>query len=704
MNMLYKNIKRLAAVVIASAGTLVACVQMEDQDAAVGYLAVPSLDVDVVVENLMQTKALDFEIEAPEISEIRFVVKDKDGKIKYDADGLWTEPLVLPVGAYTIDAYHGKNGFDAPYFEGSASGTISALDRQSPTISVALENSLVNVTLDTEFAKHFIGEKVTMASGTIEKEFGEWFYVPSGSDLSISLIGKNSAENEKPDAEATTKFDYKLTSPARKTAYSIVCKASSTNWPSIAWTSTQLEDGAFEGGLYFKAAVPSNVSEENASMMKYQIKGGEYADWTDVSVENVGDYKYISGLENDTDYLLRARIGNVFTEEALPFSPVSFQSCLSVGSVTAAHNNGDNADIELSSTTMTANNLKVTLPSIVAGMATVKASGSFSSTVNNATGSFSNVELTAADRNASFTNASDWPYLPQGTYSSTVTAICTLNGATYTATSTETPTVPAPVFKVTVSAYTSYNKYLQHDLDFANNPANKHIVFERKASLSISNNILANTNYSGLCSSSITFNSTNIGSFNTNSKDFGNDTNCTSWQNYPFKASMTFDGVTKEKSVDCHITGLPYTATPPSNDSQKTGGHPWTEDSAVGGGYTYDWGSGYVWFADVSASGNNCLKIGSPEFNVPNNSINVNISVSARGRHVWPVTYNVDTRVYVSSNVYFDFTADYNGGDFKEYSNSTLSLNSSFKKIQIENREHTALNRLHVNSVSITYR
>ena len=311
----------------------------------------------------------------------------------------------VPVGAYTIDATHGENGFDAPYFKGSFSGTISALERHTPTLSVSLENSLVNVTLDTEFAKHFIGEKVTMASGTIEKEFDEWFYVPSGSALTLTLVGKHSAEAES-GSESKTELKYKLSKPAAKTAYSVVCKASSTNWPSIEWTSTPLEDGAFEGGLYFKAAVPSNVSGENASMMKYQIKGGKYEDWTDVTVENVGDYKYISGLENDTEYLLRARIGNIFTETELPFTPVTFQSCFSMGSVTAAHNNAGNADVELSSTSMTANNMQVNLPSIVAELATVTAAGSFSSTNNNAKGSFSDVELSSTTKNVPFTNAS----------------------------------------------------------------------------------------------------------------------------------------------------------------------------------------------------------------------------------------------------------------------------------------------------------
>ena len=566
-----KNIKRFAASVMVSAGAFVSCVQMEDQNVAVGYLSAPSLEVDVVVDDLMQTKALDFEIEAPQISEIHYVVKDKDGNTKYDAVGLWSEPLVLPVGAYTIEATHGENDFGAPYFKGSFSGTISALDRETPTLSVSLENSLVNVTLDTEFAKHFIGEKVTMASGTIEKKFDEWFYVPSGSDLTLTLVGKNSAENEKPDAEATTKFDYNLTSPARKTAYSIVCKASSTNWPSIAWTSTPLSDGAFEGGLYFKAAVPSNVSEENASMMKYQIKGGEYADWIDVTVENVGDYKYISGLENDTDYLLRARIGNIFTETELPFTPVTFQSCFSMGSVTAAHNNADNEDVELSSTTMTANDMQVNLPSIVAELATVTASGSFASTDtgNKAAGSFPDVAITLTDKDVPFTNASGWPYLPKGTYSATVEATCTLNGKTYTATATATPEVPAPVFKVVLNAYTSYDKATANngntkDITAANN-CNPTTLYGISGGAKISVTLLENQNY-GTKSFSITLNDGSTDKslyafedtkFGTNTVTLDNQTGL-SWQAYTLTASMKFDGVTLSTVNTHHITGLPY--------------------------------------------------------------------------------------------------------------------------------------------------
>ena len=685
-----KNIKSFAAAVMVSAGAFVSCVQMEDQNVAVGYLSAPSLEVDVVVDDLMQTKALDFAIEAPGISEIHYVVKDKDGNTKYDAVGLWAEPLVLPVGAYTIDAYHGENGFDAPYFKGSASGTISPLGIQTPTFSVSLENSLVNVTLDKEFEKHFNGEKVTMASGTIEKEFGEWFYVPSGENIELLLSGRNSTGEE-----AT--FTYSLSSPAAKTAYSLVCQASSTNWPSIEWTSTSLEDGAFEGGLYFEAAVPSNVSPSNASMMKYQIKGGKYADWTDVTVENVGGYKYVSGLENDTDYLLRARIGNIFTETELSFRPVSFQSCLSVASVTAAHNNEGNENIELSSTTMTANNMKVMLPTIVADMATVKASGSFSSTNNKATGSFSDEVLSSTAKSVSFTNATAWPYLPQGTYSATVTATCTLNGATYTATASTAPTVKAPVFKVIVSAYTSYDRYLDHTknisgaLDKANDLSKRMLVEERKAELTISKTILCKDNYKDFLTQSEvkyageTLQSFTVSSSASNSLNYANVT-ATALGQYEFTATVTFDGTTKTDSHQCHITGLPYTAAPPTSSD-------WSASSNV------NFRSDDVRFGNGGGAGNITLN----KLHIP---VDINVSVGAK-IDAYGAPVNTTTYIEVGGTRLFECTSD--SGAFN-YKTKTLedtksgALTTSNKTVKAGTTYGLGTTRGHIYYINIYYR
>lgn len=605
------NIRRIAAVATASAALLVSCVGLEqDQNDAVGYLAAPSLEVDLTVDDLLLTKALDFEVEEPSLADVHFIVRDKDGTARYDAYGLWSEPIVLPVGAYTVEASYGSNGFGAPCCTGTASGSVAQLANETPELTLSLSNSLVRVTVDSSLEGHFIpGSEVSFNDGAHVAGYGEWTYVPSGADLNLTLAGTT--------AGSTATFTHTLSSPSAKVAYDVVCSKSETNWPTISWISTALAEGAFEDGLYFKAAVPSNMSEANAASMKYQIKGGAYTDWTYVTVSDVAGYKYLSGLTSGVTYTIRACVGNIFSEE-LTFSPVGLADCISIKEVTAYHNNGNDASVQLTGTTMTVKGLKVNLPSIIAGMVDVAANGSFSSSNNGANGSFS-TGLSATPIDVAFDNASDWPYLPKGenAYTANVTATCTVNGTTYTASLSSDVTVPAPVFSVSASAYTSYDKRTT-DLSFANNHDNKYIVFERKASVSISDALLSNPNYAGIRSSSITFNSTAIGSFNTNSKDFGNDANCTEWKSYPFHAQMTFDGVSDEASVDCHITGLPYVLSHPAQ------GWSIVENGAVT--YTY-FGDSYIFLTSDSSTGS----VKTPDFYIPGNT---NVSVSTTFKRI----------------------------------------------------------------------
>ena len=95
----FNNIRSIAAVALASASLLTSCVGLEeDGNDVVGYLDVPALEVDLAVDDLLLTKALDFEVVEPSVSDVHFVVKDKNGTVRYDGNGLWEEPLVLPVG------------------------------------------------------------------------------------------------------------------------------------------------------------------------------------------------------------------------------------------------------------------------------------------------------------------------------------------------------------------------------------------------------------------------------------------------------------------------------------------------------------------------------------------------------------------------------------------------------------------------------
>ena len=695
--MRFNNIKMLAAAVMASACAFVSCVEMEQQESAVGYLDAPSLEVDVAIEDMTQTKAPDIVISAPSPSEIHYVVKDKDGNVKYDEDGLWTEPLVLPTGAYTVDATYGSNGFGAAYFTGTVSGTIAPLDKDMPALTLSLANSLLCIEVDPEFASHFdVGSsKAVLKSGSSSADvsYGEWIYVPSGADLEVTMSGTTAGK--------PVSLTHTLSNPSPKAAYNVVCKKSSTSWPSITWSLTQLADGAFEGGLYFEPAIASNMSDANVASLIYQVKGGLYDDWTDVSVSDVNGYKYISGLSNDVTYSLRARVGNIVSEE-LSFAPVSFQSCFSVESVTAEHNNNGNADVELSSTTMTAGNMKVNLPAIIAGMATVKASGSFSSSTNAAAGSFSDVTLTSTAENVSFANVSDWPYLPQGTYTATVSATCTLNSATYTASSTAAPKVPAPVFKVTLSAYTSYDKYaatngISKSITDANN-CDPSTLYNAGAAWSISEDLMKNPNYSKTIAIYIDDDApgriSTVTTWDYNC--FYQNVSGLSWAPHTHQVELTFDNKTISSVKNTHhITGLPHRSSPPkSTDADPVNG--WTE----GNGNAHKWESGYL---QLGVSGGQQEHTVYKDFHIP---ADIDVSLASKiAAHNAPV--NTTCSVLIGSTTVLSVYSDGGAFNYKttEKEETVLTkMNSSSERITLKNSYSVTSSWGRVYYVNVLYR
>lgn len=695
--MRFNNIKMLAAAVMASACAFVSCVEIEQQESAVGYLDAPSLEVDVAIEDMTQTKAPDIVISAPSPSEIHYVVKDKDGNVKYDEDGLWTEPLVLPVGAYTVDATYGSNGFGAAYFTGTVSGTIAPLDKDMPALTLNLANSLLCIEVDPEFADHFdVGSsKAVLKSGSSSADvsYGEWIYIPSGADLEVTMSGTTAGK--------TVSLTHTLSNPSPKAAYNVVCKKSSTSWPSITWSLTQLADGAFEGGLYFEPAIASNMSDANVASLIYQLKGGLYDDWTDVSVSDVNGYKYISGLSNDVTYSLRARVGNIVSEE-LSFAPVSFQSCFSVESVTAEHNNNGNADVELSSTTMTAGNMKVNLPAIVAGMATVKASGSFSSSTNAAAGSFSDVTLTSTAENVSFANVSGWPYLPQGNYTATVSATCTLNSASYTASSTVAPKVPAPVFKVTLSAYTSYDKYaatngISKSINDANN-CDPSTLYNAGAAWSISEDLMKNPNYSKTIAIYIDDDATGrISTVTTwDYNCFYQNVSGLSWAPHTHQVELTFDNETISSVKNTHhITGLPHRSSPPkSTDADPVNG--WTE----GNGNVHKWESGYLQLGVSSGQQEHTVY---KDFHIP---ADIDVSLASKiAAHNAPV--NTTCSVLIGSTTVLSVYSD--GGVFNykttEKEETVLTkMDSSSERITLKNTYSVTSSWGRVYYVNVLYR
>ncbi|WP_455634705.1 DUF4493 domain-containing protein [Parabacteroides sp.] len=297
-------------------------------------------------------------------------------------------------------------------------------------------------------------------------------------------------------------------------------------------------------------------------------------------------------------------------------------------------------------------------------------------------------------------DANAWPYLPQGNY--TLKYKYTLNGEEVSEEKTKTATVvvPAPEFEVAFAPYTSYTKYTEGKIAEANRCENNKI-YNVKASVNISNDLLTNAKYNGSFTYAYEGTAENIAS---NSFDKG-DLSVSEWKQYAVSASATFDGVTKEVAPGVHITGLPYRAEPPRN----TGEHPWTEDQTNWGVEYFNWGDTEFNMYVDNLTGS-YIRIGSPVFYMPQNKIDINIYMLAHGYYnkgwISETANNVTVRIYVGNDLYEEQTIAHNKGNYpaSDYEVSGLSLDSSMAKVQIENRHLGGSYRLYMKSVRIEYR
>lgn len=558
------SIKKIIYLSLTLVMALTSCVGIDEgKDSGVGYFTINGFNVDAEVSELLPTKSgetslgsLSVRYTAPDPSNTIFKVKKGDSVVK-EWKGLPSAAIELPKGDYVLEAEFGRNDFGDAWFTGSTEVSIKDADVDSDqpvsaSVTLNVANSLVSVSIDDSLREHLAAADVNVTIGSIENaELEKYYFVPVGSGLNVVLQAKNLLEQKKD-------FSYSMTPQARTAAEVVFRLDGSVETPTV--TLGDLSEGAFEGSLYFPpASISSNISS-SASLLVYELKTGDT--WTPVNVSDVSGYKYISeqpdgsSFKNETTYYLRARIGNVISEER-EFTPKSFAECITSSECSADH--------KYDETVLTGTRVKasvgIALPSIIAELGSVSAAASFKGSDGKERSS-KNVALDNENGNNEFdlTNISGWPYIPQGSdYQMTISLTCKIGEMSIAAELTKPDiSVPEPEFVVTASAYTSYDKYLAGDLDFANKFDNKYIVFDRKAAVTISQEILTNANYDALRSSSITFNSQSVGTFDAPSKDFGKATDCTKLQNYQFKATMTFDGVTKSASDDCHITGLPY--------------------------------------------------------------------------------------------------------------------------------------------------
>lgn len=571
------NIKLLAAALLTALAAP-SCMNLDEtREGGYGYLTISGLDLDVQVEQLVPTKAESVTLKslgidaAPVLSEILFTLErhnSNPGTKSSEVDTVQPNvELPLEAGTYTLRVkYNGNNeadGFGEALFqeERSYPVTITPGVRTQLEVSLPLINSLIAVSVKDDLKKDFIPTSISINydNQTVQVEENVYHFVPAASSVTVTVTGTT--------AGVLTPLVHTFTTPAAAKYADVKFGKSTTDLPSI--TLGVVSGGAFEGGLYFSPAVLNNISSDHTVVYKYQLKGA--SDWNTAEVSDVNGYKYLNGLTDGETYLIKACVGNI-ESEPVEFSPVSLESCVTVAAVSGypQHYTENN---ELAGTKMQAS-VTVNLPSIVAKMATLSVENGNFNKGSNQLGTFNLTNNTLTNNTAKsieISNSTDWPYFPKGDgYVLDATIKCDLpNNRTVTSNPVASTAItsPAPSFNVTVSAETSYSRYLNYkdgvsgySLDLANTAGSGDDIMNISAKVGISNGILNNSNYTNLYSvtsfkvdaTALTNTSSAVGTLTAANLDGQ------SWAKHIVSASFKFDGVEKSGSKDCHVTGLPY--------------------------------------------------------------------------------------------------------------------------------------------------
>ena len=283
-----------------------------------------------------------------------------------------------------------------------------------------------------------------------------------------------------------------------------------------------------------------------------------------------------------------------------------------------------------------------------------------------------------------------WPYLPNGDY--TVSGTYTLSGVTEkTIEDIAFSVTEAPVFQLTATVpYTSYDKYLAGDASGANS-LNGSTIYNVGAAVTVSDAILNNANYPSL---SITDNGAEVSAGNLTGR---------SWGSHTIKVSYTLDGVTASSEASVHVTGLPYTAAPPT----KSGDHPWSENEESIGRHQISWNSDGVKLEGTSLK----QVITSPSFHIPAN-VNVSMTVPVKFYSVCVMYTHAQAELYcriggeqVDNKTGAKASSGMNKNKSENYtSQKNGTLTASNNTVEVENAYTMSTAYIYVYSVDLKYR
>lgn len=424
-----------------------------------------------------------------------------------------------------------------------------------------------------------------------------------------------------------------------------ICTVSENGSKSISMT------GTYEAGsTFWFVLAPVTLDGITVNVETAQ---GTYSMSTDSKFEMAaGNYKNLGTLELKKVQMTSATAAHTYSEGVLTGTQVSVN--LGINQTTAAY--------------ITAVTLQIK-----------NAEGTVLRTLN----------MDSAADNVVMPAEGSWPYLPKGDY--TVSGTYTLSGVTEKSIAEIAFSVTEdPTFTVTPGAYSSYTKYLAGDTTGANNCQAETIYELNKVNVGISDAILGNSNYDYLKGATST---TLDGNAVTSNNASG-----LAWGNHTVTASYTFEGVTITSSKDCHITGLPYTLNPVTNDkayawvANENGNVTWNNDGYVRIGYNLS-----NWTASTSTDI-------TKTFNLPSN---INVIVNSTGTacgsgSIW--VNNTTFTLSVSGNSVYTYKTT-KGGTTQNYSSDDKSatMSSTNPTIKCHNSYSTASGCTRIKTLTVKY-
>lgn len=519
---------------------MTSCVEtMKDGDMSTGFLGIPVLDADIQVEEFGATKAAPSlpTLSVPESSALHFKVTGSDSKVVWDQDGLWSTPLKMPVGKYTIDVNYGSNTYGDPWYTGTCNGTISAVTEAEPaTIRLSLCNSLLAVVLADAFTQHFTpseGKCVTISSTSstsgssrsITTTLGKYVFVPAGEALTIEVAGTSSAGVDKT-------LSWTLTQLSAATATYVTCSLTTTDAPKITMSEIPVAD-AWGNTAYVPLATTENISEANVEKMQYFASSNDWTNSVEGTVDG-GTVKF-TGLTPGATYKVRAQLGALKSNEVSMTMSTSALSIKAAAAHTYTNSELDGTDFTASFSVLDKFGVSA------ASLSLCKTDGTVLRTV-----ALKGASADWTSDGSTLTGDDTWPFLPDENYILKGTA--TQNGSSVTLEDLPISVPATPDFTVTVTGTTTYDLYSNGDITAANAADAESITGIEYSVSGIAQRLKDNKNYS--YKEELLLDNVDIKGITSVSKQ--------SWAPHTLIAKVTFASKEITAQKDCHITGLPY--------------------------------------------------------------------------------------------------------------------------------------------------